>query len=148
MEQSNLGEQQRNQHQRNNGGNNGSQIVRYQLRPRRQQQHENTFQWDYYRNNFFYDLPQFYNGRRIARRQVRQYRRRSGLAPKRIKRFEHFRADDTLVGERCLVCMKDLKNGTRMVRLDCHTDHILCLTCTNKWFKDNKTCPKCRHGFI
>ena len=70
-----------------------------------------------------------------------------GLTPGRIERFEHFRADESLVGEQCLVCMKDLENGTQMVRLDCHVNHYLCKMCANTWFKDNKTCPNCRHEF-
>ena len=70
-----------------------------------------------------------------------------GLTSGRIERFEHFRADETLVGEQCLVCMKDLEIGTLMVRLDCHVSHFLCKICANTWFKDNKTCPTCRHEF-
>ena len=70
-----------------------------------------------------------------------------GLTPERIQKFQHFDADESLVGEQCLVCMSDLKIGTPMVRLDCHVDHILCKTCVEKWFKDHKTRPSCRHAF-
>ena len=70
-----------------------------------------------------------------------------GLSPERIQKFEHFAADESLVGENCLVCMSDLIIGMQMVRLDCHVDHILCKTCVDKWFEDHKTCPTCRHVF-
>ena len=73
--------------------------------------------------------------------------RNPGLTPGRIERFEHFRADESLVGERCLVCMKDLESGTQMVRLDCYVSHYLCKICADTWFKDHKTCPTCRHEF-
>ena len=71
----------------------------------------------------------------------------NGLTPARIGKFKHFAADESLVGERCLVCMNDLEVGTPMVRLDCHVDHILCKTCVDTWFKDNKSCPTCRQVF-
>ena len=62
-----------------------------------------------------------------------------GLSAERIQKFEHFTADQSLVGEQCLICMEDLKVGTQMVRLDCHVDHILCKKCVGKWFKNKKT---------
>ena len=71
----------------------------------------------------------------------------NGLTPERIERFEHFDADESLVGETCLVCMNDLEVGTKMVRLDCHVDHYLCKVCAHGWFKDHNTCPTCRHVF-
>ena len=70
-----------------------------------------------------------------------------GLSPERIKKFEHFTADESLVGEQCLICMNDLEIGMEMVRLDCHVDHILCKVCVEKWFENHKTCPTCRHEF-
>ena len=70
-----------------------------------------------------------------------------GLSSERILKFEHFAADESLVGENCLVCMSDLIIGMQMVRLSCHVDHILCKTCVDKWFEDHKTCPTCRHEF-
>ena len=70
-----------------------------------------------------------------------------GLTSERIERFEQFDADESMVGERCLVCMSDLEVGTKMVRLDCHVDHYLCKTCAHGWFKDHNTCPTCRHVF-
>ena len=71
----------------------------------------------------------------------------NGLSPNRIGRFEHFAADESLVGEQCIVCLEDLEVGTQMVRLDCHVNHYLCKTCTDEWFKDHKTCPTCNHIF-
>ena len=70
-----------------------------------------------------------------------------GLTPERIERFEQFDADESMVGEQCLICMDDLKVGTKMVRLDCHVDHYLCQKCAIGWFKDHNTCPTCRHVF-
>ena len=70
-----------------------------------------------------------------------------GLTSERIDKFEHFTADESLVGEQCLICMNDLEIGIEMVRLDCHVDHILCKVCVEKWFKNHKTCPTCRHAF-
>ena len=49
-----------------------------------------------------------------------------GLTAERIGRFEHFNADESLVGEDCIVCLDELQIGTEMVRLDCHVNHYLC----------------------
>ena len=73
--------------------------------------------------------------------------RNNGLTPVRIEKFEHFAADESLEGEQCLVCMKELGSGTQMVRLDCYVSHYLCKICADTWFKDHKTCPTCRHEF-
>ena len=70
-----------------------------------------------------------------------------GLTPERIGMFQHFDADESMVGEQCIVCMNDLEIGTKMVRLDCHVDHYLCKVCADCWFEDHKTCPNCRHAF-
>ena len=70
-----------------------------------------------------------------------------GLSPERIERFEHFAADESLVGEQCIVCLEDLEIGTQIVRLDCHVSHYLCKTCTDEWFKNHNTCPTCNHIF-
>ena len=64
-----------------------------------------------------------------------------GLTTESIQKFEHFDANETLVGEQGFVCMSDLKIETSMVRLECYVDHILCETCVEKWFKEHKTCP-------
>ena len=71
----------------------------------------------------------------------------SGLSSVRIRNFEHFEADESLVGERCVVCLDDLKVGTQMVRLDCHCNHYLCKVCADTWFKDQNSCPTCRGTF-
>ena len=70
-----------------------------------------------------------------------------GLTPERIEKFQHFDADESMVGEQCIVCMNDLDIGTKMVRLDCHVDHCLCKVCADRWFEDHNTCPNCRHAF-
>ena len=72
----------------------------------------------------------------------------NGLTPSRISKFEHFSADESLVGERCLICMEDVEVGVQMVRLDCHVDHILCEKCAVRWFEEKNTCPTCRHSFL
>ena len=69
------------------------------------------------------------------------------LTLKRVEKFEHFYADESLVGEQCMVCLNDLKKGTKMVRLDCNDDHYLCKMCADSWFEDHNTCPICRHTF-
>ena len=93
---------------------------------------------------------------KVFRLQQRQFRGRlksrrnlqiRGLRPERIGRFQNFDADESMVGEQCIVCMNDLEIGTKMVRLDCHVDHYLCKVCADRWFKDHKTCPNCRHAF-
>ena len=71
----------------------------------------------------------------------------NGLTPFRISKFEHFSADESLVGERCVICMDDVEVGAQMVRLDCHVDHIFCEKCAERWFEDKNTCPTCRHTF-
>ena len=71
----------------------------------------------------------------------------TGLTAERIEKFEHFAADDSLVGEQCIVCLVDLEVGTQMVRLDCHVSHYLCKSCTDEWFRNHKTCPTCNHIF-
>ena len=80
-------------------------------------------------------------------RIVIKFRKSKGLSPERIEKFEHFTADESLVGEQCLICMNDFEFGMEMVRLDCHVDHILCKVCVEKWFKNHKTCPTCREEF-
>ena len=79
--------------------------------------------------------------------QHQRQQQQTGLTPERIERFEHFNADESLVGEQCIVCMDELQIDTEMVRLDCHVDHILCKKCTDNWFKDHNTCPSCRNVF-
>ena len=76
-----------------------------------------------------------------------QSRQNNGLTPQRIRKFQHFSANESLGGEQCVVCMNDLEIGRQMVRLDCHVRHYLCKVCADTWFKDQKTCPFCRHEF-
>ena len=71
-----------------------------------------------------------------------------GLTPKRIEEFQHFDADQSMLSDRCIFCLSDLKVGMQMVRLDCHVDHYLCRVCASGWFKDHNTCPSCRHEFV
>ena len=92
--------------------------------------------------------------RELRRRQrafIRGYlqpsRSLKGLTSKQIRKFQRFDADESMIGEQCIVCMNDLVVGTKMVRLDCHVDHYLCKTCAYGWFKNHKTCPTCRHKF-
>ena len=71
--------------------------------------------------------------------------RNAGLSSARIELFEHFVADETLNGEMCVCCLNDWQVGKVVVKLDC--SHLLCKTCTVKWFSSNKTCPTCRRLF-
>ena len=83
----------------------------------------------------------------LVLRILRALRPSKGLKSKRIKKFQHFEAENSMVGEQCVVCLDDLKIGTKMVRLDCHVDHYLCKKCTDNWFKEHNTCPSCRKVF-
>lgn len=68
-----------------------------------------------------------------------------GLTPARIRQFQHFNADKTFNGKRCVCCMDDLQVGRMLVRLDCN--HVLCKICADKWFEINKSCQTCREPF-
>ena len=70
-----------------------------------------------------------------------------GLTTQRIDRFEHFALDESTVGHKCLVCQDNPAIGTRMVRLDCHVDHVFCEQCAVPWFEGHNTCPTCRQAF-
>ena len=92
--------------------------------------------------------------RELRRRQrafIRDYlqpsRSLKGLTSKRIRKFQRFDADESMIGEQCIVCMNDLVVGTKMVRLDCHVDHYLCKVCAYGWFEEHNTCPTCRQKF-
>ena len=85
--------------------------------------------------------------RRIVQQRRRMQQLVTGLTPEKIGRFEHFAADESLVGEQCVVCLEDLQVGTQMVRLDCHVSHYFCKKCTDAWFKDHNKCPLCNHVF-
>ena len=71
-----------------------------------------------------------------------------GLTAERIGEFKNFVSDQTMLSDRCIICLDDLKVGMQMVRLDCHVDHYLCRVCADGWFKDHNTCPTCRHEFV
>ena len=71
----------------------------------------------------------------------------TGLTPVRIGSFEHFTANESMVGEKCKVCHDDLEAGTEMVRLECHVSHYFCKTCIDAWFKNHNKCPTCNHVF-
>ena len=58
------------------------------------------------------------------------------MTPKRAGNFEHFDADESIVGKRCIICINDLEVGTKIVLLDCHVDHYLCKNFTNCLYKD------------
>ena len=70
-----------------------------------------------------------------------------GLTNQRIDRFERFVLDESTYGHKCLVCQDDPVIGTRMVRLDCHVDHVFCEQCAVPWFESHNTCPTCRQAF-
>ena len=70
-----------------------------------------------------------------------------GLSPQRIRKFQSFQADQSLVGDRCEVCLADIELGRSMIRLDCGGQHFFCKGCVEGWLANNNTCPKCRHTF-
>ena len=72
---------------------------------------------------------------------------KKGLTPERIQKFHHFAADESMVGDRCVVCLDDIDVGRKMIRLDCSGQHQLCKVCVENWFASNNTCPLCRHVF-
>ena len=70
-----------------------------------------------------------------------------GLTPQKIQQFEQFTADESFVGEQCVICMGDIEIGRNMMRLDCDGQHTFCQVCIERWFDEHKTCPTCRHEF-
>ena len=76
-----------------------------------------------------------------------QINQQQGLTTARIHEFQQFPADESLVGNRCGVCLDDIEAGRRMMRLDCDGQHVLCQDCVEGWFADHNTCPNCRHIF-
>ena len=69
------------------------------------------------------------------------------LNPQRIQQFETFQADESIVGDQCVICMGDVEIGRNMMRLDCDGKHAFCQVCIEGWFANHKTCPLCRHAF-
>ena len=70
-----------------------------------------------------------------------------GFTTQRIQQFEQFTADESFVGDQCVICMEDIEIGRNMMRLDCDGQHIFCQLCIKEWFADHNTCPICRHLF-
>ena len=73
--------------------------------------------------------------------------RQPGLTPQRIQHFDKFTADESFVGEQCVICMGDIEVGRNIMRLDCDGHHTFCQVCIKTWFTNKKTCPTCRHEF-
>ena len=63
------------------------------------------------------------------------------------KKFSHFPADQSHVGDQCSICMEDFEIGRNMMRLDCDGKHAFCQVCIEGWFADHNTCPLCMHNF-
>ena len=78
---------------------------------------------------------------------VPEEEQQQGLTPQRIQQFEQFQADDSFVGDQCVICMEDFETGRNMMRLDCDGQHTFCQVCIEGWFADHNTCPICRHTF-
>ena len=95
----------------------------------------------------FRDVDQQELTRQLHQAFMNRNEDRRGLTQFRIREFEHFKADESMVGEECDICMDELEVGTEMIRLDCHIDHYLCEVCAYSWFRHHSTCPKCRHEF-
>ena len=70
-----------------------------------------------------------------------------GLSLQSIQQFEQFIADESFVGDQCVICMGDIEIGRNMMRLDCDGQHTFCQVCIEGWFADHNTCPVCRHKF-
>ena len=70
-----------------------------------------------------------------------------GLTLQRIQQFEQFTADESHVGDQCVICIEDVEIGRNMMRLNCDGHHTFCQVCTETWFTNRKTCPTCRHEF-
>ena len=72
---------------------------------------------------------------------------KQGFTPQRIQQFEQFTADESFVGDQCVICMGDIEVGRNMMRLDCDGQHTFCQVCIEGWFAGHNTCPICRHKF-
>ena len=70
-----------------------------------------------------------------------------GLAAEITQKFHIFEADESLVGDKCNVCLEDVKVGRKMMLLDCKGQHVFCQVCIEGWFAVHNTCPVCRHVF-
>ena len=70
-----------------------------------------------------------------------------GLTPERIQQFRTFEADESLVGEKCAVCLNEFEVGREMMQLDCDGLHEFCQECVERWLANHNTCPVCREKF-
>ena len=59
-----------------------------------------------------------------------------------------YKADESLVGETCCVCLEDIEVGRNMVRLSCNCKEFYCNNCIEEWTVLNNSCPTCRYKFI
>ena len=73
--------------------------------------------------------------------------KQQGLTPQRVQLIEQFTADESHVGDQCVICMEDVEIGRNMMRLDCDGQHTFCQVCIEGWFANKTTCPVCRHEF-
>ena len=86
-----------------------------------------------------------YTNQLLEERRTRQ--QLENLTPERIQQFNKFQADESFVGDQCVICMGDVEIGRNMMRLDCDGQHTFCQVCIEGWFADHNTCPMCRHKF-
>ena len=86
-----------------------------------------------------------YTNQLLEERRTRQ--QLENLTPERIQQFNKFQADESFVGDQCVICMGDVEIGRNMMRLDCDGQHTFCQVCIEGWFADHNTCPICRHTF-
>ena len=86
-----------------------------------------------------------YTNQLLEERRTRQ--QLENLTPERIQQFNKFQADESFVGDQCVICMGDVEIGRNMMRLDCDGQHTFCQVCIEGWFADHNTCPICRHRF-
>ena len=80
--------------------------------------------------------------------QLQNVEQQQGLSPRSIQRFHLFTADETLVGQKCAICLEDITVSRRLRRLTCDGQHAFCQGCCETWFANNNTCPLCRHAFV
>ena len=100
-----------------------------------------------YLNRPRYLVPTVYTTFRVYSPYPMQFNVKRGLTNQRVEKFDHFALDESTVGYKCLVCQDNPVIGTRMMRLDCHVDHVFCEQCAVPWFESHNTCPTCRQAF-
>ena len=62
--------------------------------------------------------------------------------------FKRFTADESIVGDQCMICMEEIELGRNMMRLNCDGQHFFCQVCIRGWFEDHDTCPICRSRIL